>query len=135
MKIVYWTTTILFTLFMTFGGVMDLIQPPAMMEGVHKLGYPPYLCDILGFWKLLGVFALLVPGFLLVKEWAYAGFFFNLTGASFSHYMVDDPLPNTVIPLVALAVLIISWKTRPASRRIWKCHSECGVPVENALTN
>lgn len=76
---------------MVAGGFADLTQNPTIMASMSKLGYPDYLATLLGFWKIAGVIAILIPGFGLVKEWAYAGFFFDLTGASASHFL--DPRP------------------------------------------
>lgn len=117
-KIGYWTTLVLFSLAMGFGGVADLMKNPEIIESMKKLGYPEYLALILGVWKIGGVIAILLPGFGLLKEWAYAGFLFDLTGASLSHAMVQDDVPKVVIPLIILAIGGCSWFLRPASRRI-----------------
>ncbi len=114
----YWVTLVLFSLGMAFGGVADLIKNPEIMDSLKKLGYPEYLATILGFWKIVGVVAILSPGLGLLKEWAYAGFFFNLTGASVSHAMVQDDLVKVIVPLVILAIGGCSWMLRPESRRI-----------------
>lgn len=112
----YWTSLVLFCAAMGFGGVADLTQNPEIMESLKGLGYPSYLAGILGFWKIIGVIAILMPGSGMLKEWAYAGFFFDLTGASVSHLIVQDAVPKTVIPLVILAIGMASWYLRPASR-------------------
>ncbi|HAC93095.1 MAG TPA: hypothetical protein DCF63_21055 [Planctomycetaceae bacterium] len=117
-KIGYWTTLVLFSLAMGFGGVADLMKSPEIVESMKKLGYPEYLALILGVWKIGGVIAILLPGFGLLKEWAYAGFLFDLTGASISHAMVQDDVAKVVIPLIILAIGGCSWLLRPASRRI-----------------
>lgn len=114
----YWATLVLFSIAMGFGGVADLMKNPEIMESMKKLGYPEYLATILGFWKVCGVIAILLPGLGLVKEWAYAGFFFDLTGASASHAMVHDDLSKVIIPLVILAIGGCSWMLRPESRRL-----------------
>ncbi len=114
----YWVTLVLFSMAMGFGGLADLMKNPEIMESMKKLGYPEYLATILGFWKLCGVVAILLPGLGLVKEWAYAGFLFDLTGASASHAMVQDELAKVIIPLVILAIGGCSWILRPESRRI-----------------
>ena len=83
-KIAYWTTTILVAFFMT-GGVAQIAQYRANPHGVvPELGYPLYFFAILGFWKVLGAIAILVPRYPRLKEWAYAGIFFDLTGAAAS---------------------------------------------------
>ena len=117
-KIGYWTSLVLFSLAMGFGGVADLMKSPEIIESMKKLGYPEYLALILGMWKIGGVIAILLPGFGLLKEWAYAGFFFDLTGASISHAMVQDTMPEIMIPLVILVIGGCSWWLRPESRRI-----------------
>jgi hypothetical protein len=84
---------------------------------VH-LGYPTYLLSILGAWKLLGVVALLLPGQPLVKEWAYAGFFFLLTGGVASHLLAGDSLAQTSWVAIFAGLTGASWFLRPASRRL-----------------
>ena len=114
----YWVSLVLFSAAMGFGGVADLMKNPEIMESMKKLGYPEYMATILGFWKIGGVIAILLPGFGLMKEWAYAGFFFDLTGASASHAMVQDDFAKVIIPLVILAIGGCSWFLRPESRRL-----------------
>ena len=83
-NIAYWTTTVLVAFFMS-GGIAQVMQVKATLDGfVHILGYPPYFVAILGVWKVLGAIAILVPRFPRLKEWAYAGIFFDLTGAALS---------------------------------------------------
>lgn len=116
--IVYWVATSLLVLTFVSGGVMDLRQTPEMLEGMKALGYPAYFATLLGLWKLSGALALVVPGFGRVKEWAYAGMFFDLTGAAVSHAAVGDPLGKVLVPLVLTGVLVASWALRPASRSV-----------------
>ncbi len=115
--IAYWVATSLLVLTFVSGGVMDLRQTPEMLEGMKALGYPAYFATLLGLWKLSGALALVVPGFGRVKEWAYAGMFFDLTGAAVSHAAVGDPLGKVLVPLVLTGVLVASWALRPSSRR------------------
>ena len=117
-KIGYWVSLVLFSAAMGFGGVADLMKNPEIMESLQHLGYPAYIAAILGFWKICGVIVLLLPKLGLLKEWAYAGFFFDLTGASISHFMVQDDIAKTIIPLVILAIGGCSWFLRPDSRRM-----------------
>lgn len=117
-QIGYWVTLVLFCLAMAGGGVADLMHSPQIMESMTKLGFPEYVATILGFWKIAGVVALLLPGLGLLKEWAYAGFFFDLTGATMAHLFVKDAMPEPIIPLVILAIGMASWYLRPASRRV-----------------
>jgi uncharacterized membrane protein YphA (DoxX/SURF4 family) len=82
------------------------------------LGYPPYFMVILGVWKVLGGIAVLIPRTPRLKEWAYAGMFFDLTGATASHASVGDPIAKIVTPLIIVGIVIASWALRPASRRV-----------------
>lgn len=112
----YWVTTGLVALAMAAGGALDVIGAPAVLEAVEKLGYPAYVATLLGTWKLLGAAAILAPGMPRLKEWAYAGMFFDLTGAALSHAAVHDPAPKIITPLVLAALAIASWLLRPQSR-------------------
>ncbi len=103
-NIAYWISLVLFSVAMGFGGVADLMKNPEIMNSLKQLGYPEYLAMILGFWKIAGVIAILLPRLGLLKEWAYAGFFFDLSGASLSHIMVQDDLAKVIIPIVILAI-------------------------------
>jgi uncharacterized membrane protein YphA (DoxX/SURF4 family) len=80
--VVYWVTTALLPLELALGGVWDVLRVPQVREVTDRLGYPTYFLVILGVWKLLGAIALIVPRFPRLKEWAYAGVVFNLTGRS-----------------------------------------------------
>ena len=113
----YWIATGVFCLGMLPGGILDLIRPPVVLEVLDRLGYPHYLAPLLGVWKILGVIALLVPGKGTLKEWAYAGFVFDLTGAIVSHLAVGDPVTEVISPVVGLGILAVSYVLRPASRR------------------
>jgi uncharacterized membrane protein YphA (DoxX/SURF4 family) len=117
-KIVYWVSTLWLALGMTSTGVVQLMRPPADIEMMSRLGYPSYLLIILGVWKLLGVIAVLVPKFPLVKEWAYAGFFFAMSGAIISHIVVSDPVSQIFPPLLLLVLTVVSWYFRPESRKM-----------------
>ncbi|MGC3970278.1 MAG: DoxX family protein [Pirellulales bacterium] len=117
-KIAYWITTILVAAAYGLGGYFDVAQPPDMMKQGEHLGYPAYFFTILGVWKLGAVIALLAPGLPRLKEWTYAGIFFNLTGAAATHAVVKDPLANVAVPLVLLAIALTSWALRLESRRL-----------------
>jgi len=117
-KIIYWITTIFLSIGMTAGGVQQMLQIGGYNKIVSSLGYPLYLLSILGVWKLLGVIAILVPKFPLLKEWAYAGFFFAMSGAFVSHLVVGQAFIEAVPSLVLLSVTVLSWYFRPAGRRI-----------------
>src|SRR5687767_3654520 len=84
-KIIYWIATLWLALGMTSTGIVQLIKMDAEVENFKSLNYPVYLMTIIGAWKLLGVVAVLVPRFPVLKEWAYAGFFFAMSGAAISH--------------------------------------------------
>ena len=102
---------------------MNLLRADVQKESIAALGYPDYLMTILGTAKLLGVIALLMPRFPLLKEWAYAGFTFDLLGASASHAFVHDPPMETALPLIILGIAAASYVLRPASRRLQVGHS------------
>ncbi len=88
----YWLSTGFAALVLTAAGATNLIRTPQIVATMSHLGYPAYLATILGTWKLLGVLTILLPGFPRLKEWAYAGFFFDLTGAAMSHAVSGDPV-------------------------------------------
>lgn len=117
-KTIYWIVTIFLSLGMTAGGIQQMLQIGGYNEIVTKLGYPLYLLTILGVWKILGVIAILIPKFPLVKEWAYAGFFFAMSGAFISHLAVGQPFSEAVPSLTLLVVTVLSWYFRPADRKI-----------------
>ena len=89
----------------------DLTQSPDIVEGLAHLGYPVYFATILGAWKLLGIVAIVTPGHARVKEWAYAGFFFVLTGAAVSHAISHDPAAKGLVPVALLVLVMTSWWT------------------------
>ena len=94
----------------------------ARVYGITHLGYPIYFLTILGIWKILGVVAVLIPKFPLLKEWAYAGFFFAMSGAVFSHIALGDSV-NEIFPSLLLLILtLVSWYFRPADRKIISVH-------------
>ena len=88
------------------------------MTTLSHLGYPAYFATILGVWKLLGAIAIVVPRFPRLKEWAYAGFFFDLTGGAASRAYVGDGIADIVAPLGFLVLVAASWALRPASRKL-----------------
>ena len=114
----YWVATGIIALSQGASGVMDFLGAEPVVEGITALGYPTYILYILGFWKIAAVPALLVEGFPRIKEWAYAGLFFDFTGAFASHALNGDPVQNLVSPLVLTGVLFASYQLRPASRRL-----------------
>ena len=117
-KVIYWVTTIFLSIGMLAGGIQQLLQIGGYNKIITSLGYPLYLLSILGAWKLLGVIVILIPKTPLIKEWAYAGFFFAMTGAAISHFVTGQGFPEALPSLILLVVIIISWYFRPASRKI-----------------
>jgi len=116
--IAYWTTTILGPASFVIGGVLNLMQTEQVVSTMGHLGYPAYFASILGAWKLLGAIAIVIPRFPRLKEWAYAGFFFDLTAAAISRAAVGDSAADIVAPLMFLALVLASWALRPASRML-----------------
>jgi uncharacterized membrane protein YphA (DoxX/SURF4 family) len=114
----YWIATGLVGLAFLAGGAGDLSQSPQVVEGMTHLGYPGYFATILGAWKVLGAAALFAPGLPRLKEWAYAGIVFDLTGAAFSHAASGDPAGKVITPLVLLALAAASWALRPEGRKL-----------------
>jgi len=121
-KITYWVTTTIIVLELAVGGLLDLIRPPAIMNIMSQLGYPEYFVAILGFWKLLGAMALAAPALPRLKEWAYAGVFFEMSGAAISHLAAHQAGPNLLAPLAFLTLAVASWATRPQTRTraLWR---------------
>ena len=117
-KITYWIATIWLALGMTSTGIVQLIKMQEEVEKMAQLGYPSYILTILGPLKLLGVVAVLVPKFPLLKEWAYAGFFFNMVGAIFSHVAADSDPMELFGPTLLLVLTVVSWYFRPSSRKL-----------------
>ena len=117
-KIIYWIATIWLSLGMTSTGIVQILGLKAEVDFITHLGYPAYFLQILGVWKILGVVAILIPKFTLLKEWAYAGFFFTTTGAALSHIIAGDPLSEVFPSLLLLVLTVISWYFRPGNRKI-----------------
>ena len=115
--IAYWVTTGLLAALSLFAAYAYLSASPQAVEGFARVGYPQQLRVILGVAKPLGAIALLIPGFPRLKEWAYAGFTFAWICAIFAHYLAKQG-PSAFSPLVLLVLLVISYGTRPASRKL-----------------
>ncbi|HXP50057.1 MAG TPA: DoxX family protein [Bacteroidia bacterium] len=117
--VTYWIFTGLFTLGMFSSGLQQIFRQKDMAAMVGALGYPMYFMTIIGVWKILGVIAVLLPGFKMVKEWAYAGFFFTMTGALVSHLAVGDYAIKAMLgPLFQAIFIVLSWYFRPESRKV-----------------
>ncbi|MBS9525676.1 DoxX family protein [Litoribacter alkaliphilus] len=117
-KIIYWVATIWLSLGMVSTGIVQLIQMEEEVQKMNTLGYPSYFLTIIGVWKILGVIAVLIPKFPLVKEWAYAGFFFLMSGAIFTHLAVADEAVEYFGPALLLVLTVVSWYFRPADRKL-----------------
>jgi len=116
--IAYWVVTIFGPASFVIGGYLHLTRDPQVMATLAHLGYPAYFATIMGAWKLLGAIAIVVPGFPRVKEWAYAGFFFDLTGAAATRAFVGDGVADIVAPLVFLGLVMASRALAPARRKL-----------------
>ena len=117
-KIIYWVATVWLALGMVSTGIVQLLQVEDEVSNMTRLGYPLYVLTLLGIWKILGVVVVLIPKFTLLKEWAYAGFFFAMSGAVFSHIAVGDGAGETLPPLLLLVLTVVSWYFRPDNRKI-----------------
>ncbi|WP_261304237.1 DoxX family protein [Paenibacillus andongensis] len=117
----YWSVTLLLAAAITLSGIGQLMRYGGNIDLVTKIGFPLYVTNILGSWKLLGVIAIVVPGFPRLKEWAYAGLFFLMTGAALSHAFANDYGDygfHIILPLSYAALTIASWALRPKSRML-----------------
>ena len=121
-SIAYWITTGVVAFFVGSGGIAQVWQYKANPHGVvPELGYPMYFFAILGVWKVLGAIAILAPRFPRLKEWAYAGIFFDLTGAAASCAAVGGYGAygfHVLAPLILAGMTAVSWALRPQSRII-----------------
>jgi hypothetical protein len=117
-KIIYWIATVWLSLGMLSSGIVQLLRLDEEVKFILDMGYPMYFLTLLGIWKILGVVALFVPKFPLVKEWAYAGFFFAMSGAVFSHIASGHSISEIFPPLFLLLLTVLSWYFRPADRKI-----------------
>ncbi|HEY4149833.1 MAG TPA: DoxX family protein [Chitinophagaceae bacterium] len=117
-KIIYWIATLWLSLGMMSTGIVQLLKTKQEVDLMTHLGYPLYFLVILGTWKILGVVAVLIPKFPLLKEWAYAGFFFAMSGAVFSHAACGDAAKEFFGPVLSVILAVVSWYFRPADRRV-----------------
>lgn len=119
--VAYWSVTLFLAAALVLSGIGQLMKLGGNIELVTNLGYPLYIMTILGIWKILGVIAIVVPGFPRLKEWAHAGIFFLMTGAALSHVLADDFGDygfNLILPLLYAALNISSWALRPKNRKL-----------------
>ncbi len=117
-KIVYWIATLWLSLGMLSSGIIQLLRTEQEVQFILDLGYPAYFLTLLGIWKILGVVAILVPRYPLVKEWAYAGFFFTMSGAVFSHIASRDSVQEMIPAVLLLTLTVVSWYLRPVNRKL-----------------
>lgn len=103
---------------MVSSGIVQLMKLKKETEMMKHLGYPIYFLSLISVWKMLGVVAVLIPRLTLLKEWAYSGFFFIMSGAVFSHIVSGDEAKELFGPLLLLTLTVISWYFRPADRKI-----------------
>jgi hypothetical protein len=108
-KTLYWIITGLFSAFMLFSAIPDILVVPDAITFMNGLGYPTYIIPFLGIAKLLGIIAILIPGFPRIKEWAYAGLFFDLTGATYSQIAHDGLVPQVSFMLLPIGFLLLSY--------------------------
>jgi hypothetical protein len=116
--IIYWTFTVLLVFELVAGSVWNLLQIEWVHIQLNHLGYPLYFSYILGVWQIGGAAVIIAPRFPRVKEWAYAGAFFEFSGAVASHLLAGDGASVWQVPLVYAAIVIVSWALRPADRRL-----------------
>jgi uncharacterized membrane protein YphA (DoxX/SURF4 family) len=120
-KIIYWISTLWLALGMLSTGILQFFKGKAGaggLDSITHLGYPVYLLTVLGVCKILGVIAVLIPKFPLLKEWAYAGFFFVMSGAILSHLAIGDSAKEFFGPTLLLILTMVSWYFRPADRKV-----------------
>lgn len=122
-KITYWIATLWLALGMVSTGVVQLMQMEEEVQKFNELGYPIYLMAVLGIWKILGTIAILVPRYPVLKEWAYAGFFFAMSGAAISHLILHHSFAVIAPSLLLLTLTFVSWYLRPDNRKILPQHT------------
>ena len=118
-KIAYWVTTIILAAAILPCGLAEILHQKESVQGIIRLGYPVYFLTILGTWKLLGSIALLIPRFPRLKEWAYAGIFFDVTGGFISQAVCGSPVYLLIITGFFVVLTLASWLLRPRSRSIY----------------
>ncbi|BFT72534.1 DoxX family protein [Paenibacillus sp. P36] len=119
--VAYWAVTIILTFSIALSGIGQLMRYGGNVDLVTSIGFPLYITYILGGWKLLGVMAIVIPGFPRLKEWAYSGIFFLMTGAALSHAFVNDYGDygfHIILPLFYAVLGIASWALRPKNRKL-----------------
>jgi hypothetical protein len=118
-RIMYVTSTAILILEILVGAFMDLAHLPYVVQDVRSIGCPTYVLYIVGIWKVLAVAALLWPRLSRLREWAYAGVFFEMSGAAASHVLVGDPIGKYAAPLAFTFLTLISWWFQPDRETPW----------------
>lgn len=121
-RIIYVTSTAILVLEIMVGAFMDLAHLPYVVQDVRSIGYPNYVLYIVGIWKVLAVFALLWPRLPRLREWAYAGVFFEMSGAAASHVLVGDPIGKYAAPVAFTFLTLVSWWLQPDRETPWIRH-------------
>jgi uncharacterized membrane protein len=119
---VYWIATVILSLELLVGGVADILRAQWATAIMVHLGYPLYMMLIIGTWKVLGAVAIAVPLTTTAREWAYAGVFFEITGALASHLLNHDPLSTIGSPIAFTLITLLSW-------RLWKDRADLRTSV------
>jgi len=114
----FWIITVILSFCLFSGGLAQAIQVKEVIAGFKPLGYPTYFISLIGIWKMLGIIAILVPNFKLLKEWAYAGLFFVMSGAVISHIASGNVTVQIIAPFILMIFTVLSWYLRPANRKI-----------------
>lgn len=123
-NITFWAVTGFLSFGMLLGGSGQLYRASFNVDGIVHLGFPIYLLTIIGLWKILAVVTILIPKYLLLKEWAYAGLFFLLSGGVVSHFASGDGILEALPVFVFMCLTVISWYLRPADRRLIPLNSK-----------
>ena len=117
-NIAFWASTGFILFCMGVGGTANVIRQEDAVKAITDLGFPPYLATILGVWKILAFFVIALPGYQRLKEWAYAGAFFDFSGAAAAHLFEGSAAYHVVTTVFFAALVLVSWYLRPASRRL-----------------
>ncbi len=133
--ITYWLVTLLIASEMLLGGVWDLARTHYVRAIMDHLGYPLYMLFILGSWKIPGAIVIVIPRFLRLKEWAYAGMFFNYTGAVASHLLAGDPARVWAGPAIFALLSVASWTLRPPPRILGGSLFHSTGPVQSGFAH
>jgi hypothetical protein len=116
--ITYWVITGFVAMLFLTTGIGNLVPIVHIAQDMAHLGYPPYFHIILGTWKILGAITIVLPRTPLIKEWAYAGMMFDLTGAAFSRLASGDSVITIIVPIAIAILVFTSWALRPEERKL-----------------